>query len=181
MNQATCYHGRRTPGIAVPGHPRGGVTVEAHDVDALARWPLPHYKRHSPAGFEWGYSGSGPADLARCLIIDALGPHARCDVCKGTRSIVWDDHSEDWLPARDAHNPDPEQIGPCGACDDGFVPLPYQAFKFAVVAHWEQDRWRISRLEVLGWLVKHYDEPDSGGRPGWLQAALADLRAASAP
>ncbi len=28
---------------------------------------------HSPTGFEWGYSGSGPAQLALALLADALG------------------------------------------------------------------------------------------------------------
>jgi len=35
--------------------------------------PLRHLVRHSPTGFEWGYGGSGPADLARSIIADALG------------------------------------------------------------------------------------------------------------
>lgn len=35
--------------------------------------PLPHRERHSPGGFEWGYGGSGPADLARSLLWDVLG------------------------------------------------------------------------------------------------------------
>lgn len=29
--------------------------------------------RHSPDGFEWGYQGSGPAQLALALLADALG------------------------------------------------------------------------------------------------------------
>lgn len=33
---------------------------------------LPHHTLHSPDGFAWGYGGSGPAELARCLLIDAL-------------------------------------------------------------------------------------------------------------
>lgn len=36
-------------------------------------YPLRHYVRHSPTGFEWGYWGSGPSDLARCILIDHLG------------------------------------------------------------------------------------------------------------
>lgn len=35
--------------------------------------PLPRLRlteaRHSPTGFEWGYMGSGPAELARALLI----------------------------------------------------------------------------------------------------------------
>lgn len=35
-------------------------------------YPLPHLVRHSPDGFEIGYGGSGPADLARCILADHL-------------------------------------------------------------------------------------------------------------
>lgn len=31
-----------------------------------------HIVRHSPDGFAWGYGGSGPAELARCLLIDVV-------------------------------------------------------------------------------------------------------------
>lgn len=34
---------------------------------------LTHIAIHSPTGFEWGYSGSGPTDLARSLLWDLLG------------------------------------------------------------------------------------------------------------
>lgn len=29
--------------------------------------------RHSPTGFEWGYAGSGPSQLALAILADALG------------------------------------------------------------------------------------------------------------
>ena len=32
---------------------------------------------HSPTGFEWGYGGSGPAQLALALLAHALGDDAR--------------------------------------------------------------------------------------------------------
>lgn len=34
---------------------------------------LAHDCHHSPNGFEWGYHGSGPADLARSILKDHLG------------------------------------------------------------------------------------------------------------
>lgn len=36
-------------------------------------YPLKHHVRHSPSGFNWGYNGSGPAELSRCILIDYLG------------------------------------------------------------------------------------------------------------
>lgn len=40
------------------------------------RRPLPDclkIRNHSPSGFAWGYGGSGPAQLALALLVDALG------------------------------------------------------------------------------------------------------------
>jgi len=35
--------------------------------------PRHDVRNHSPDGFEWGYGGSGPAQLSLALAIDALG------------------------------------------------------------------------------------------------------------
>src|SRR5207245_2139417 len=44
------------------------VTVNDHPLDPrLDLW------NHSPTGFEWGYGGSGPAQLALALLADHLG------------------------------------------------------------------------------------------------------------
>lgn len=37
---------------------------------------LPHCELHSPKGFECGYGGSGPADLAASILADHLGVKA---------------------------------------------------------------------------------------------------------
>jgi hypothetical protein len=50
-------------------HTRTSVVVMSADGVA----PLAHYRFHSPTGFEWGYSGSGPADLARCILLHHCG------------------------------------------------------------------------------------------------------------
>ena len=34
---------------------------------------MPHIERHSPDGFNWGYGGSGPADLALSILTDFVG------------------------------------------------------------------------------------------------------------
>ena len=55
------YEGRRE-GYAVI------VTVNAAPLNPrLDLW------NHSPTGFEWGYGGSGPAQLALALLVDCLG------------------------------------------------------------------------------------------------------------
>jgi hypothetical protein len=35
--------------------------------------PLKHVVKHSPSGFNWGYRGSGPADLAYAILYDLYG------------------------------------------------------------------------------------------------------------
>lgn len=45
------------------------------DGEEIARRELPprnDLRNHSPTGFEWGYGGSGPAQLALALLADAL-------------------------------------------------------------------------------------------------------------
>jgi hypothetical protein len=34
-------------------------------------------RNHSPTGFEWGYGGSGPAQLSLALLADALGDNEK--------------------------------------------------------------------------------------------------------
>lgn len=59
------YCGRRLP--------TGDVDVQVLDEDRGVSYPLPHHVRHSPTGYEWGYNGSGPAELARCILLDHYG------------------------------------------------------------------------------------------------------------
>ena len=47
------------------------------DGDGEVLHPLRHHRRHSPDGFSWGYGGSGPMELARCILIDHFGLHSR--------------------------------------------------------------------------------------------------------
>lgn len=63
---AIAYAGRRT---------ERGCVVEALGADG-ARRPLDlrtDLWNHSPDGFEWGYGGSGPAQLALALLADVTG------------------------------------------------------------------------------------------------------------
>ena len=52
------------------------VTLDGHPLNPrLDLW------NHSPTGFEWGYGGSGPAQLALALLADALGDHKAAVEC----------------------------------------------------------------------------------------------------
>lgn len=63
---AARYSGRRT---------EGGTEVLRHAEDGGTS-PLPmrlDLRNHSPTGLEWGYGGSGPAQLALAILADAIG------------------------------------------------------------------------------------------------------------
>lgn len=65
-------------GVRISADSHGGTRPERAVVERVnakgERSPLTHYAHHSPDGFEWGYGGSGPSDLALALLADALGP-----------------------------------------------------------------------------------------------------------
>lgn len=69
MNNSRKYVGHKQLGI-FPS--RGTITVVSISDRAVA-YPLPHYVRHSPDGFNWGYGGSGAMETARCILYDHLG------------------------------------------------------------------------------------------------------------
>jgi hypothetical protein len=62
------YRGSRRPGRAVE-------VVEVQEGLTLVEriTPLEHHSYHSPTGHEWGYGGSGPAELAKDILWDFLG------------------------------------------------------------------------------------------------------------
>src|SRR5439155_13355275 len=58
---------------------KDGCLVTVHEDDGTTR-DLPlrlDLRNHSPTGPEWGYSGSGPAQLALALAADVLGDDDR--------------------------------------------------------------------------------------------------------
>ncbi len=84
------YHGYRLPagdGVRTPPT----VTVSESGSRAAPR-PLAtrlDLRGHSPDGFEWGYGGSGPAQLALALAADVLGDdEAAVAVYQGLKAHV---------------------------------------------------------------------------------------------
>jgi hypothetical protein len=73
-----CYRGSRSPN-AVAGEefldPERLVVVDEDGVERpLAEAPEPaDYPMSLSGGFEWGYGGSGPLNLAAAILCDALG------------------------------------------------------------------------------------------------------------
>ena len=78
-----CYEGKRKRhGVTVtrtarPVRPKDAL-LQAPAVAHATSLPLRlDLAEHSLGGFEWGYGGSGPAQLALALLADALGDDAR--------------------------------------------------------------------------------------------------------
>jgi hypothetical protein len=54
--------------------------------------PLRHVVHHSPAGLEWGYGGSGPADLALSILADYFGEQPTKDELYRGECKCWPPH-----------------------------------------------------------------------------------------
>lgn len=75
MSRAAAPEGRTYIGVREPsGCTVGYVDQERPRVRKLP--PCLYLANHSPTGFEWGYGGSGPAQLALALVADATGDDA---------------------------------------------------------------------------------------------------------
>lgn len=60
--------------------------------EAAERTHLFHRRKHSPAGFNWGYTGQGPADLAYAILFDAFGPN----IADGHYLLFEQEHVATW-------------------------------------------------------------------------------------
>lgn len=132
------------------GRMDGRVTVEENENDLGL---LNHFVKHSPTGFGWGYAGSGPAELARCLLIDALQERAMCKTCGGTGRVSFDGMGDQIreIPG------DPEAAG-CMDCENGIAVMPadYQPFKFEFIADIPQNEdWQLTQDQIVGWYDAH--------------------------
>lgn len=70
------YHGYRVQQLGNDGQVISRHCVVRVIIDGYADYLLPprnEIGNHSPDGFEWGYGGSGPAQLALALVADCWG------------------------------------------------------------------------------------------------------------
>jgi hypothetical protein len=73
------------------------VTVDGRPLNP--RFDLRH---HSPTGFEWGYAGSGPAQLALALLADHLGDDEQAlDVYQQFKLAIIGSLPSDWTLTAD--------------------------------------------------------------------------------
>lgn len=141
---------------------------------------LPHVVKHSPSGFSWGYAGSGPSELARCILIDHLGVRGQCARCNGQGDVplfdvVVDNELVDTVDETDARAAfksgaklrGTNRRGTCPACHGEGLSFPaalYQRFKFERVANWPQHGWQITAAEIDLWLAFDHVRAAAGGQ-----------------
>jgi uncharacterized protein DUF6166 len=76
-----------------------GVIVEVEVRDhrnRVRKRMLRHIPYHSPDGFEMGYGGSGPADLALAILVDYFGERPPRDGSQSAKFSRWTAKSKAW-------------------------------------------------------------------------------------
>jgi hypothetical protein len=119
----------------------GAATVIVIESNAAGRrYPLRHAVRHSPDGFQWGYGGSGPAELARCILLDFCRPPVRCRACGSPESEAEREHRVRCVDG-----------GP-HAFEKDVLPVSYQEFKREFIEPVQSDRLFIEGRQIEAWL-----------------------------
>jgi hypothetical protein len=120
------YRGERQP----TGERLAWVEIPANG--GVWREPVKHLVFHSPDGFEWGYGGSGPADLSLALLADFL-----LRTSQATGLGVRIDETPEYQRAFALH----------------------QDFKWDVVARLEHEAWTVAGEAIATWLAAHGARP----------------------
>jgi hypothetical protein len=142
---------------------QGGTVASVLVEQAGTRTPLRHVPVHSPTGLEWGYAGSGPADTALAILLDATG-------------------EADLLPRSAFQFPLSKRAR--AALEKTRSYSLYQHFKWEVVARLPKtsaglkhaiqpapadisiEEWRITRNDVLQWLGSSATSHERGHHAG---------------
>lgn len=80
------------------------ATVDYEGRPLSPRWSL-SVRNHSPAGFNWGYQGSGPAQLALAILLEVTDvPEAQRAYQDFKRTVVASWHDDRWACTTEAIN-----------------------------------------------------------------------------
>lgn len=115
----------------------------------LQREPLKHRMIHSPDGFEWGYEGSGPADLAVSILADWLGEdptekellQGRCEISNEAFETAKNQDEIDALIDKASL----------------WCVRYYQKFKWDIVAKMQEDAWKLEGGTIAAWVLKEQE------------------------
>ncbi len=106
-----------------------GVVVEVvmNHKGKVHKRKLKHVAYHSPAGLEWGYHGSGPADLALSVLVNYFNEHSPKEGWMVRKRFDhWAEHSQAWKH--------------------------HQSFKRYFVAYFDYQRWELTDTQIEKWL-----------------------------
>lgn len=136
--------------------PDGQVSVVVESPEGKYR-PLPHIVRHSPTGFNCGYDGNGPRDLALSLLTDAINQRTTCPAY----------HAVPTTPRNSPLPPCPSgSSGPTVVvnqrpsnclqdCNAKLRQLPYLHYTEQIIAYLPQSQaWTLRRSDILHWLSR---------------------------
>ena len=118
------------------------------------RYPLPLYleiRNHSPTGFEWGYGGSGPAQLALAILADHFGPDHHSPLCPFCHSIMDGWICSDVECGYDARSDQWKSI-------QGEV-VHYQDFKRDVVSQFLKPGFILTSMQIDDWVLANAKRP----------------------
>ena len=118
------YSGTRVFDPESVTHGETSVVVQNVGDGPAERRPLTHISYHLPDGFEWGYAGSGPADLALAILADYFNEPPEL-VLAALRSM--------WTPRSKAA-------------------ALHQSFKEGFVATEHRHEWQLPGDEIEVWL-----------------------------
>lgn len=107
------YAGEREDGEVSVTVTEAGVTKELDPAPSQA------LRNHSPTGFEWGYGGSGPAQLSLAILLDHF---------------------------RGALEGEPSRFAL--ATPEASAQHYYQKFKFVVVGGLPKDKWELTTNDI---------------------------------
>ncbi len=112
----------------------------------MIREPLKHLVLHSPDGFEWGYLGSGPADLALAILGDWFGEEpTKAELDQGHFDITLEE-----LKESDRTNTPGELLE-----RKRLLCVHYhQPFKEAFVAKFAKESWKLEGHTIGVWIRK---------------------------
>lgn len=108
------------------------------------REDLKHLVLHSPDGFEWGYYGSGPSDLALAILADFFGEQP---TDRELRQGHFDVKEEEFLEADKTSTIAELMERKRLQCS-----RYHQPFKEAFVAKFEKDAWKLEEKTVRRWV-----------------------------
>lgn len=118
------------------------------------KYPLPLFteiRNHSPTGFEWGYGGSGPAQLALAILADHFGADSWPRCCPYCHSRMDGYKCVEPECAYDAREDQFKSI-------QGEV-VHYQDFKRDIVCQFSKPGFLLTSLQIDDWVRAHAKRP----------------------